>query len=254
MRKEHKEYLHAVLRAIMIGAICGIISGVIVTILSSCTPKVDPPPIVTPTPTPIATPPPVLERIPASWESKKPSNKAWSDYTAALVSIELYQDLDTVSDAQIFCPAWSRLTKDQRVFFWVELISQMALYESSWSPVSRMKEDLGIDPVTGVQVWSEGLLQLSYQDMRNHPEIKGCGIDWSKDRYLAGTDPRKTILDPLINLDCGVRILANQVKRTRRIVLSSGIYWSVLKEGGKYRRISEISAGTKKLKFCQEAK
>jgi hypothetical protein len=64
---------------------------------------------------------------------------------------------------------------------------------------------MGTDPVTGKQVASEGLLQLSYQDVPNYGSVLKyplCKIQWSKDKSLSVTDPKKTILDPYINLEC----------------------------------------------------
>ena len=131
---------------------------------------------------------------------------------------------------------------------WAELISAVAFHESGWKPTSRMKEPgLGTDPVTGQTVWSEGLLQLSYQDTE---WARFCRFDWNRDKDLAPNDPAKTILDPALNLDCGVRILAGQIHRTHFVVLASGVYWSVLKEGGNHTKVAEIAAMTKKLPFC----
>lgn len=233
----------------------------ILAILTSCTPRdpghVDLPDAVpvTPTPAPTASPAPsahVWQKI--SWE-KYPENKPWTEYAAQIVGTELFQDLDKARDAERFCPAYAVLAKEAKINFWVELVSMMALHESAWSAVSRMQETtMGADPVTGKPVYSEGLLQLSYQDVKNMSAAKGCGIDWAKDKNLSPTDPKKTILDPIINLRCGMRILASQIARTGKIVLPSGVYWAVLKEGGKYQKIAEISGGTKKLKFCEVKK
>ncbi|MEN0057917.1 MAG: hypothetical protein AAGB31_03715 [Bdellovibrio sp.] len=63
---------------------------------------------------------------------------------------------------------------------------------------------MGTDLVTGKQVVSEGLLQLSYQGVPNYGatlKYPLCRIEWSKDKNLAATDSKKTILDPLINLE-----------------------------------------------------
>jgi hypothetical protein len=42
-----------------------------------------------------------------------------------------------------------------------------------------------IDPVTGYQVRSEGLLQLSYQDTVNYNASKACPFDWEADKAKA---------------------------------------------------------------------
>ncbi len=107
---------------------------------------------------------------------------------------------------------------------------------------------MGTDPVTGKAVYSEGLLQLSYQDIEWAP---WCKFNWSKDKNLSATDPRKTILDPYLNLDCGVGIMAQQIKKKGDIVVSSGVYWAVIKSGGKYQHVSEIQSTVKSLSLCK---
>jgi len=121
---------------------------------------------------------------------------------------------------------------------WVELIKWISFYESSWSPLTRYNEStMGTDPITGLPVYSEGLLQLSYQDSQWAPY---CKFDWAKDKDLHVDDPKKTILNPFNNLDCGMRILANQIQKRGKIVLQTGHYWSVLRESGRYSKVSSI--------------
>ena len=131
----------------------------------------------------------------------------------------------------------------------------MAYFESGWKPTSRMTETtMGIDPVTGKQVESEGLLQLSYQDVPNYGSVlkfPACKIDWQKDKSLSAIDPKKTILDLYINLECGLRILGSQIKKKGSAILSSGVYWSVLKEGGKYSKVESIIDMITKTGLCR---
>jgi hypothetical protein len=81
---------------------------------------------------------------------------------------------------------------------------------------------------------------------------KFCAFDWIADRIFAADDPRRSILDPFKNLSCGTKILARQVKSRGRITLSTGVYWAVLKVGGKYTKIGEIKALTQNLPFCKK--
>lgn len=185
-----------------------------------------------------------------SWETSRSEGKLWSTYVFKVIREEAFADLDRAMDVDLFCPRYDTLSTDQRINFWGALISGMSRYESNYSPVSRYHEDtMGTDPVTKLPVYSEGLLQLSYQDVQ---WAKYCEFDWSKDKLLSPTDPRKTILDPYKNLRCGIKILAAQVKKTREIVLSSGAYWSVIKEGSRYQKIDQIAAITQKLSFCRK--
>lgn len=153
-------------------------------------------------------------------------------------------------DVESFCPMYDRLGTQDRLNFWAEFISSVALYESAWSPTSRMIETtMGTDPYTGRQVASEGLLQLSYQDVQWAPY---CEFDWSVDKKYSDTDPRKSIFDPKKNLSCGIQILDRQVARKGNIALSTGVYWAVLKINGKYSKLKEIRARTNALSFCQK--
>lgn len=179
-----------------------------------------------------------------SWEKNHPERKAWSEFVFGVFEKELFAAFDSAKDAKRICPKYAALTRSQKILIWGELISAMAYFESGWSPVSRMTETtMGIDPVTGKRVESEGLLQLSYQDVPNYGSVLKsplCKIDWQKDKNLSATDPKKTILDPYINLECGLRILANQVAKKGNVILSSGVYWSVIKDGGKYSKVQPI--------------
>jgi hypothetical protein len=201
-----------------------------------------------PTPSPPPTPTPSTKMEALAWESStKPERKQWSAYTMQVIDQE-FERFSQAGDATIFCPKYNSLTRDQKINFFGQLIAGISYYESGWSPVSRMQETtMGTDPVTGLPVYSEGLLQLSYQDIQ---WATYCEFDWSVDKFLSPTDPKKTILDPYKNLRCGIKILADQIARKKAIVLSSGVYWAVIKDGGRYEKIDEIAAITKRLSFC----
>lgn len=214
---------------------------------------------VTPTPTPTPSPSPspapstgtgTYNMVPLSWEtSSHPERTAWSDYLMTLVLNDWSSLLKGSTDMASFCPNYSNLNNTQRANVWAQLFSAVAKYESGYSPTSRYQETtMGTDPVTGKPVYSEGLLQLSYQDIQPY---SFCKFDWSKDKYLSATDPKKTILDPYINLHCGVGIMANQIAKRGAIGLSSGVYWSTLKVGGTYSQLTNIKAMVKSLSICK---
>jgi hypothetical protein len=183
-----------------------------------------------------------------NWEITSTSKKVWSEYLHSLIDNELLIDFDTAQDIERFCPKYQSLSRDQRVNVWGALIAGISKFESGHNPLSRMTETtMGIDPITKKQVVSEGLLQLSYQDTLIYPF---CQFDWKRDKGLATSDSRKTILDPYRNLNCGARILAQQIRRRSQVVLSSNVYWAVIKEGGKYQKINAIASIVKKLSFC----
>lgn len=184
-----------------------------------------------------------------SWESVNPNNRKWSNYLFNVISDQELIKLDSAQDTHLFCPQYDRLTKLQKVNFWGALISGMTRYESSYKPTTRLIEQgLGNDAVTGRQVTSEGLLQLSYSDSKYH---SFCRMDWSKDRKKKDTDPTKTIFDPYINLECGLKILSKQISRHGKIVIDSGAYWSVIKSGHRNEKVSEISSIVQRLSFCR---
>jgi len=212
---------------------------------------VTPPPL--PPPTIPIQPPPPDEETPFQfealmWEKAKPGTKPWSTFTFDLLQT-VATDIVKAQDMSRFCKKYSFLNDKQKINVAGQLIAAIVKYESGFNPLSRFAETtMGIDPITGKPVYSEGLLQLSYQDIQGWPF---CKFDWAADKNLKVDDPKKTILDPYINLTCGVRILSQQVKRKGFIVVSSGAYWAVIKENGRYEKIDEIAAIVNSLKMCQ---
>lgn len=187
---------------------------------------------------------------PLLWEAVRKDGPAWSAHLHKVIEDELATDLlPGSSDVEIFCPRYHTLNNHQRINFWGMLISAITKYESGFNPLSRYHESsMGTDPVTQKPVYSEGLLQLSYQDTK---WATYCEFNWSLDKNLAATDPKKTILDPYKNLSCGVKIFARQIRNKRHIAVSSGAYWAVLIPGGRYGKVVEISKLTKQMPGCQ---
>ncbi|MFN7728721.1 MAG: hypothetical protein ACK5P7_06170 [Bdellovibrio sp.] len=188
---------------------------------------------------PAPPPAPNYRHEPLSWESvSKPERKGWSNFVHQEVE-KNFEILDKARDTERFCRRYESLSRPARINFWGMLISQMALHESSWNPtLSVLETTMGLDKTTGKRVFSEGLLQLSYQDMT---WTRRCKFDWEADKILGQRDPRKTILDPYRNLECGIEIMTRQVRRHRRIVMENNVYWAVLREGGKYNKIPAIA-------------
>jgi len=162
-------------------------------------------------------------------------------------------------DLANFQPSW--IGKHSDAPNWtIHTRSALRRYSSNhYKPDVRYVEmTMGKDPVTGQQVVSEGLLQLSYQDepnYRNKIPSGTCDFDYQSDRDYPNRDLRRTILDPKINLTCGVAILNHQIKRYGKIAISSGAYWAVIKTTSRYNRLSQIrqmtKSLTKSLTFCQ---
>jgi hypothetical protein len=206
----------------------------------------NPPPITEPPILPPPTEPFVFE--PLAWEAVKPASKPWSQFVFTLLGTEA-KDLLLAQDWNRFCARFPDLNSHQKINVAGQLIAGIVKFESGFNPLNRFQEStMGTDPITGQPVWSEGLMQLSYQDIQGYPF---CQFDWNQDEELNPTDPQKTILDPFKNLYCGMRILAQQVKRKGRIVIDSGAYWAVIKENGRFEKINEIAAIVSRLKVCR---
>jgi hypothetical protein len=118
-----------------------------------------------------------------------------------------------------FIPGYSALSPEMKIRFWCELVIAIAWFESSWNPRSIYHEPppLGVDSV--------GLLQLSYED-QDHYDLEHL------DRQA------RRLEDPLVNLRCGVKILAKLVADNRVVERSEGKkysgaarYWSVMRQG-----------------------
>jgi hypothetical protein len=215
------------------------------TVTPKPTPAVTPKPTPKPTPTVTPKPTPVLSKAALSWESNlsKPERKAWS-YALVEYIAKDKEKFDKAADIESFCPKYKKLDKNTQIQALAETVLAVMFFESRYEPTSRMAEPpLGNDCVTKKPVYSEGLLQLSYCDKT---WAKFCRFDWEADKKLDPKDPKKTILDPIINMECGVGIMANQVARKGLLAFTKNNYWAVLRPEGKYGKVPEIKARVKK--------
>lgn len=182
-----------------------------------------------------------LPRI--AWETKSGARN-WSLHAYRVILDKGASLLEGADDVVEYCPLYYRIIKEERAWFWTSLIAAMAYYESAWEPTARMHETtMGTDPVTGQPVYSEGLLQLSYQDRLGHAYCNE--FDWNSDRHLSAKDPRKTILNPEKNLSCGIQILNRQIRKHRKIGIGKGAYWAVIKTTKPSNKIERIKARIK---------
>lgn len=241
--------------------ICALLTyGVAITILVACETvptKVEAPASPTPTPEPAPEEPikveppkettaaPLYHALP--WDGSKYATPDWNKHVLYMAGL-LFNGLDQVEDMHLLCPKYDSLSRDRKIVAWGYFFTGVSKFESSWKPTTWMTETtMGTDPITKKQVKSQGLLQLSYQDIQWAPY---CEFDWSKDKNLSPDDPKATINDPYKNLSCGMRIMDRQIRAKKRVILESGVYWSVLKDGGKYQKIAEIKAITQKAPGC----
>jgi hypothetical protein len=186
---------------------------------------------------------------PLSWERGHPERSSWTTHTISVLQTH-FTTLDTASDTSQFAPKYHQLSDEQKLVVWGELISAVAFFESSWNPCSRYKEPMSEnDSITGEPIYSEGLLQLSYQDVKSYPQLN-LPFDWAADKHLLRTDCAKTILDPFRNLTGGISILTYLVSKHRKVILMKP-YWSTLRDPAtaKTTKVNEIIAMVKKLPF-----
>src|SRR5205085_11908336 len=129
------------------------------------------------------------------------------------------------------CPGFKNASVNDEKAFWALVIAAIAKYESNFNPNTRFKEPAPLN------VYSEGLLQLSYGDEKNY---KGVPIDPIK----------KNILNPEINLTSGVIVLSTQIRKKKTLFTTKSFYWSVLTK--KQKEITQfIKDHVSQLSFCE---
>ena len=136
-----------------------------------------------------------------------------------------------------FCPRFYEMAETDKRTFWAYFFQALAGAEAGLNPNTTVRhtspEGTKRDEVTGMAMRSEGLLQLAYADQKRY----GCDFNWQVDRELKANDPAKTILQPKNNLECGVKILVNQIIVQHKPLLTSSGYWSTLRPGGPSYRV-----------------
>ena len=117
---------------------------------------------------------------------------------------------------------------------WQKIFKAIAYAESSFNVAERYIETkLGIDAVTGKQITSEGLFQMSYQDAKYNQ----CEFDWSRDKNLSASDKDKTIFGIRRNTECAMKVLDKLVAKHGDYIFDSGHYWAVLEPLNKRHKV-----------------
>lgn len=160
--------------------------------------------------------------------------KTWDPAWDAIVEQAIPADMlssRVPHDVRKFCPRFYAMSDTDKRVFWAYFFQALAGTEAGLNPTSRVRHTepqvAVIDKVTHRAVRSEGLLQLTYEDQERY----GCDFDWTHDRRLTADSPDKTILQPKNNLECGVKILENQIINQHRGLVSKKSYWSTLQPG-----------------------
>src|ERR1039457_5911147 len=129
-----------------------------------------------------------------------------------------------------FCPRFYGMGEPDKRTFWAYFFQALAGAEAGLNPNASVRH---AEPDGAIVLRSEGLLQLAYADHKRY----GCDFNWAVDRALKANDPAKTILQPKNNLECGVKILFNQIIVQHKPLLSRSGYWSTLRPGGPSYRL-----------------
>jgi hypothetical protein len=190
-----------------------------------------------------ATTAPPTKSAPATPIDKKKAElggKTWDPEWDAIVEKAIPPEMlsrQVPRDVQRFCPRFYDMTDVDKRAFWAYFFQALAGAEAGLDPKTRAHHTEPAvsvpDEVTGLSGRTEGLLQLTYADQKRY----GCDFDWKADRTLKPNDPARTILQPKNNLECGVKILANQIIVQRRPLLYRAGYWSTLQPGRPSYRV-----------------
>jgi hypothetical protein len=130
-----------------------------------------------------------------------------------------------------FCPRFAAISEADKRAFWAYFFQALAGAEGglkTTAVVRHTQPEMQVkDSVSGTTGRTHGLLQLTYEDQRRY----GCDFDFKADRRLPVRDPDRTILRPKNNLECGIRILEQELIDQHKPLLSRTQYWSTLQPG-----------------------
>jgi hypothetical protein len=209
----------------------GLVLWAVIGVLAGCSRHAD-----------LAPPPqPEMKPAPATPIAEKKADlgtQTWNSQWDRIVEEALPPEMlsaRVARDVRPFCPRFNAMSEGNKRTFWAYFFQALAGAEAGLVPTADVRHTQvpKIDTVSKRMVRSEGLLQLTYMDAERY----GCDFDWDKDKQLAEKDPAKTILQPMNNLECGVKILNNQLIAQRKPLLSQSGYWSTLRPGGPSYRV-----------------
>jgi hypothetical protein len=186
----------------------------------------------------VSQPQPELKLAPATPIAEKKAelgdDQTWQPEWDVMVEEVLPPELlsSQVSKAvKPFCPRFSSLREADKRAYWAYFFQALAGAEAGLKPTTNVRHtepEVAVkDDVTHRIVRQQGLLQLTYMDSQRYD----CEFDWDADKELDEHDPAKTILQPRNNLQCGVKILKNQLIDQHKPLLSPTSYWVTLRPG-----------------------
>ena len=136
-----------------------------------------------------------------------------------------------------FCPRFAAMSEADKRAFWAYFFQALAGAEGGLkvnSVAHHSQPEMQVkDSVAGTRGRTQGLLQLTYEDQKRY----SCDFDFEADRRLPVKDPERTILRPKNNLECGIRILQQELFDQHKPLLSRTQYWSTLQPGTRSYRV-----------------
>ena len=111
-----------------------------------------------------------------------------------------------------FCPRFYEMGTTDKRTFWAYFFQALAGAEAGLNPNTSVRHS---EPEGALAMRSEGLLQLAYADHKRY----GCDFNWKN------------------NLECGVKILVNQIIVHHKPLLTPSGYWSTLHPDGPSFRV-----------------
>jgi len=159
----------------------------------------------------------------------RPWNPEWDQIIEKALPPEMLSS-QAPKGVRRFCPRFYEMGETDKRAFWAYFFQALAGAEAGLNPNTSVRHT---EPDVGLAKRSEGLLQLAYADQKRY----GCDFNWQVDRALKANDPAKTILQPKNNLECGVKILVNQIIVRHKPLLTPSGYWSTLHPDGPSFRV-----------------
>lgn len=154
-----------------------------------------------------------------------PWNPKWDQFVEQALPPAMLSRL-VPRDVRRFCPRFYEMSDPNKRAFWAYFFQALAGAEAGLDPNAVVLHGKGERRI-GIARRSQGLLQLAYEDRIRY----GCDFSQSRDRGLGVDNPERSILRPKNNLECGVKILDDQIVAHRRPLLTHWSYWAPLRPG-----------------------
>lgn len=173
------------------------------------------------------------KRVTLSWEKGHPERRFWTEALMGFLN-QRFDNLDKADDFWMVRTDYAKLTREQKLHCWAEMIVTMTYYESGWNPRSQ---SVDVGTKENRNTWSVGLAQMSVVDQANY----GINLGWGFNDFL----------DPVKNLNFALRVMERLVLKRGKVFIPRGEspYWSTLSPGNPHERLDEIRAVVQALKF-----